>query len=194
MDLDILKEKLNAKEPRYHRDEIQSIFEIKAKHAVNNVDRVMHIDLIVMSIVAASMVCITFIFGLENRHFISIQILLLSVVLYLHFALKRRVIYKQLENHGIINSIDNIVRKTLAYIKLYKIIIPIVIGSIYLKTVNDIAIAFDFEYSIKLLAFTMVIPMLYAAYKLTAWLALKLYGGAIVELELLKKQLTQALK
>jgi len=190
MELDELKRELAQTEPQYSRSELESIFEIKTRNTVKNMDKIMRYDLITMVLVTVAMVSITFYAGLENRYFISMQIVLLATALFLHFSIKRKVIYKQLASRGIMESIEKTLAKTITYIRVYKIIIPLIISSLHIKTSVDIASAFDISSNSLLLFLLTVIPLFYGTYLFTNWLSKKMYGSAVDKLKFLRQQLS----
>ena len=190
MELDELKRELAQTEPQYSRSELESIFEIKTRNTVKNMDKIMRYDLITMVLVTVAMVSITFYAGLENRYFISMQIVLLATALFLHFSIKRKVIYKQLASRGIMESIEKTLAKTITYIRVYKIIIPLIISSLHIKTSVDIASAFDISSHSLLLFLLTVIPLFYGTYLFTNWLSKKMYGSAVDKLKFLRQQLS----
>ena len=190
MELDELKREIAHTEPRYSRSELESIFEIKTRNTVKHMDKIMRYDLITMVLVTVAMVSITFYAGLENRYFISTQIVLLATALFLHFSIKRKVIYKQLASRGIMESIEKTLAKTITYIRVYKIIIPLIISSLHIKTSVDIASAFDISSNSLLLFLLTVIPLFYGTYLFTNWLSKKMYGSAVDKLKFLRQQLS----
>jgi len=192
MELEILKEQLNKVQPEYSRQEIQSIFEIKTQRAVGSMNRVMFFDLIIMTLLAIAMIALTFIIDLQDRYFISLEILLVTGVLYLHYVIKRKVIYNQLSNNGIKYSIENILDKMNVYINIYKGLVPIIICSIYIKTSVDIAQSFLFSNELFWGILLTTLPIGYGAYKLTCWLANRLYRPTIDRLNQLKVQLSES--
>ncbi|MEP2772612.1 MAG: hypothetical protein ABJH05_10710 [Fulvivirga sp.] len=194
MELEILKKELNKDQPKYSRQEIQSIFEIKTKRAVGSMNRVMFFDLIIMTMLATAMIALTFIINLQDRYFISLQILLVAGVLYLHYAIKRKVIYNQLSNNGIKNSIENILYKMNVYVNIYKGLVPIIICSIYIKTSVDIAQSFKLSNELYWGILLTTLPFGYGAYKLTCWLANRLYRPTIERLNQLNNKLFKAFK
>lgn len=194
MELEVLKESINKSEPRYSRQEIEGIFEVKTKHTVRGMGRVMLFDLIIMSVVAIIMIGLAFIIGLQDRYFISLEIILVTGVLYLHYAIKRKLIYSQLSNAGITYSIENTLKTIKLYINFYKVLVPTIICSIFLKTAADIAQSFQLSNEIIVVITLAALPLGYGAYKLTTLLANKLYYPTIERLNQLKSQLCETLE
>ncbi len=188
MELEALKEILNKNEPRYSRQEIEGIFEVRAQRTVGNLTKIMRYDLIIMIVMAIAMISLTFALNLQDRYFISLEILLVTGVLYLHYAIKRKVIYNQLSKVGIKSSIENILAKIKLYINLYLALVPIILCTVYLKTSFDVMQAFEFSHTLFWVLILITIPLAYVTYKVTEWLANRLYKPTLEKLTLLNNQ------
>lgn len=194
MEFDVLKKQLEESAPHYSRNEIESIFEIRAKRTVSDFNKVMQIDLIVMAVVALLMVALTFALGLKEKYFISLEILLIAGLLYVHFRIKKAVIQRQLANTGIILSIEKVISRIRCYVTVYKVLIPVIICSVYAKTIlillNSRALINDTTWYL----LSIVIPLAYLSYKFTKWLIKQLYQPTITRLIILKNQLSESFK
>lgn len=182
MKLDDLKNKNRPIE--YSRAELEGIFEVRTKRSIQNINRTMLKDALTMLLTAIVFIAITFGLGLSERYFIAIEIVALSLLLLIHYRVKYALLNNiNLANEGLKVGLIKLLNRVNAYMTIYKMVIPLFTGLIYLRTIF-ILDSVSFPYIIILL------PLTFTIYLLTRHFCDRIYGedinklkGLLIELE-----------
>ena len=135
MDIDKLKKdwQQSTDDLRYSRAALNSIFEVKTKRSLRQINRSMWLDAVIMLLVTASFIVISFMLGLKDRYVISGELLLVALLLYIHYKIKRMMLNQvQFTDSNIKNVLERIISKMQVYLYAYSIIIPATGAGLYL--------------------------------------------------------------
>ena len=135
MELDELKEawKTRDKDVHYSRNELESIFEIKTRRSLREINKSMLTDAVFMILATAGFMSVTFILGLKGRYVISGELLLVATLLGLHYRIKYLTFNKiNFNKNNIKEAVARIIKKVRVYLWLYKVLTPLIASGLFL--------------------------------------------------------------
>lgn len=149
MELDQLKKLYNTSSINYSRAELQSIFDIRTKGTLQQINKKMLVDGVLMLITAVSLISVTFLLGLRSKYLISSQILGFTVLLFLHYRLKYWLINTiDFEKFGINHAIKRVYNIFKTYWIIYQLCVPLFTVFLCYKLANYLAILNDIDQAI----------------------------------------------
>ena len=187
MELDELKELINEKPISYSREELESIFQIKTKRQLGEVNKKMRVDMILMILTALGIISVAFFLGLRDRLSLSAEVILLVGLVLIHYRIKYvKVNQINLFKYDVRAGVEKSVNSLKFYLKLYKIVIPFFTAFFYsyqrtvllnIKgTIPQGISEWSFEIGIVLLIMVLT-------FFLTQWISQRLYGKELTKLE-----------
>ncbi len=176
MELDELKNKLNAVHIHYSAQELNEIFEIRTKRAVSNVNRKMLWDAILMVIVAAGLIAVTFLTGLKSRYLVSGEIVAMSVLLLIHYRIKYYLLNTIGFDGNIRQAMFQCLNRMQLYMYVYWTVVPLGISLLYLDLQNQLIRLIEPDTSELIVRYALVLPLGLVIFFITRKLTYVLYG------------------
>lgn len=194
MELDEIKRSVESSHINYSRAEIEDIFRIRTRRSLSKLNSKMLWDAVLMFCSVVVLVVATFLIGLEDRYLISMEITGLAVLLYIHYRIKYYLLNRFNFDIDIKTSAQKTVKRLSIYLNVYKLLIPVGITGLYLKTQYDLATVIEWGTSEMLLRFGLVAPLLLLSFIVTKKLISLLYQHHLDELGHMINDLTNSLE
>ncbi len=167
MELEELKTKKWQNEVSYSLDELESIFEIRTKSTIKNVNRKMFIDAMLMLLTTTVLISTTFWLGLRSKYIVSGQIIGFACFLLMHYRIKYLILNNvNLLSNTIRDGIASVYKRLYNYIIAYYIFIPIFAISLMFKIRSDLGYQIELStenaliYSVTLMGSILVVYLL----------------------------------
>ena len=182
MELDELKSKLDVSDVLYSASELNDIFAVKTKHAVNRINRKMWWDAVFMVLTAATLIVTTFLIGLRDRYLISSEIIILSAALFIHYRIKYYLLNKINFEEKFNHAVTKVRRRLRVYMRIYEVVIPLGIAALYLNIQIDLIAMKHTEALDKIIRLGFTLPLISVVYVLTKKLVHLIYGPDLEKL------------
>lgn len=165
------------------KNELQELFESKTKTALNQINRNMRIDAIIMIGLSLAFISSTFLIDLQSKWSVSLSLLGMTIFLMLHYHLKYYLLNNfNFENHSVIDVIKTVIRRLKIYRTLYLIIIPSFTAMLYILLLRNLFYYeyYHYEFNEQFWLLTnLVIPLIIGVILLVRKLFIKMYGQKI---------------
>ncbi len=164
----------------------------KADDALRKINRVMRVDALIMVVVTALFIAITFMIDLESKYIVSLLLLAMMVFLGLHYWVKYYLINKHdFQDENIATIISKKVKWLTWSRQAYLYGIPIFSFGLYLY-LQTILMQIEFDALVfsdaLLVRYSLGVPFAICIYIFTKWLYGRLYGN---ELRILKEVINE---
>ncbi len=144
MELEELKQRNWLKEIKYSRAELESIFEVRTKSSVKDINRKMLLDALFMLLTTSILILVTFLLGLKSRYLISGQIIGFALLLLMHYKIKYIMLNRvSFHKDHIRKGIIKVYSRLRNYVVAYYIIVPLFVLTLLTKTRSDLGYDFD---------------------------------------------------
>ena len=149
MEIEDFKGKIDLSGVSYSEAEIESIFQLRTKSTIKNINRKMLLDALLMIITAILLISLTFAIGLRSRYYVSTQIIGLSLLLLAHYRLKYLHLNKSDFHHQSIREVISSTYRTFKkYWIGYHIVVPLMMASLSIKLMLDLSHDINMLFSI----------------------------------------------
>jgi uncharacterized membrane protein len=177
-----------GKQQHLEESEIKQQLRGKSNDALGKISRIMKMDVILMTIVTALFIMVTFIINLERRYSVSFVLFTTMMILAIHYWMKHHLIHKHdLDN----DNIAEIIGKKLKVLKwnkqIYITAIPLFFSGLFLHFQQVLAVAMSNPQSWQM--YTLGLVMTILIFFFSKWLHHFLYGKEIKLLEDIMEQL-----
>ncbi len=189
MEIQELKDQFNKASVHYSRQELNDIFEVRMKSTVDQVNKKMLWDAVLMLVVAGGLIMATFLIGLKQRYWVSGEILVVSLLLLLHYRIKYYLLNRFDFEGNVMQALMRCKKRLLFYMKVYWGVVPSSIGILYLSIQTGLVGYPAMDDPGSILRFSLVFPIVWVLFVITKKLTQFLYGEDITHLNGLIKEM-----